>query len=98
LPSTIEEVQREFNARGLAVLAINIQEDREKVAGWVAANRVSSRVLLDVSGEVTRRYGVTGTPTTFLVGRDGKLIGKATGTRGWTTAVGRRLFTALAGS
>jgi len=80
------------------VLAINIQEDRGKVAAWVAGNRVSVPVLLDTSGAVTRQYGVTGTPTVFIVGRDGKLIGKATGTKGWTTAAGRALFQSLVAS
>ena len=77
------------------MLAINIQEDREKVAAWVADSRVSFTVLLDTSGSVTQQYGVTGTPTVFIVGRDGKLIGKTAGTRGWTTAAGRALLRAL---
>lgn len=95
MPSTIERVHREFKDRGLAVIAINIQEDREKVAAWVAESKISFTVLLDPSGAVTGEYGVTGTPTVFLLGRDGKLVGKAIGDRGWTTDRGRALLQAL---
>lgn len=98
MPSTIERVHRDFKDRGLAVVAINIQEGRDTVAGWVQSRGLSFTVLLDPSGAVTRAYEVTGTPTVFLLGRDGKLIGKAIGDRGWLTDRGRALLQALVAS
>lgn len=91
----MERVHRDFKDRGLAVVAINIQEDRETVARWVKSSGISLTVLLDPSGAVTREYEVTGTPTVFLVGRDGKLVGKAIGDRGWMTDRGKALLQAL---
>jgi peroxiredoxin len=95
LPSTIEQVHQEFKGRGLTVLAIDIQEPRGKVQTWVRDSGVSFTVLLDPDGAVARAYEVTATPTVFLVGRDGRLLGKAVGTRAWTSSTGRALFTAL---
>jgi peroxiredoxin len=95
LPSTIEQVHKEFGPRGLTVLAVNIQESRATVAKWVRENNVTSRVLFDADGAVTAAYRVTATPTVVLVGRDGKLVGRAVGTRGWTSAAGRALLNAL---
>jgi peroxiredoxin len=95
LPSTIEQVQREFKDRGLAVLAINIQESRETVVKWIATKSVTSTVLLDRSGSVTNSYRVTATPTAFLIGRDGKLVARAIGTKPWTSKDGRALLAAL---
>ena len=98
MPSTIERVHRDFKDRGLAVIAINIQEDRDTVARWVKSSGLTVTVLLDPGGAVTRDYEVTGTPTVFLLGRDGKLVGKAIGDRGWLTDRGKALLQALVAS
>jgi len=65
------------------------------VAAWARENGLTSRILLDSDGAVTRAYGVTGTPTVSLVGRAGQLVGKAVGPRGWMSDLGRALLTAL---
>ncbi len=95
LPSTIEEVHREYGPRGLAVVAVNILESRNEVAIWVSQKKVTSTVLLDTDGAVTAAYRVTGTPTVVLVGRDGKLVGRAAGMRPWMSTAGRAFLTAL---
>jgi peroxiredoxin len=95
LPSTILQVHREFAPRGLSVLAINIREARGTVERWVRKNGIQFPVLLDSDGTVTRAYSVSGTPTVFLVGRTGQLVGKAVGPRGWMSEAGRKLLEAL---
>ena len=91
----MEQVHKEFNQKGLTVLAVNMQENRHQVANWVKEKNVTSLVLLDADGAVTRLYGVTGTPTVVLIGRQGELIGRAVGSRAWTGEKGRGLFEAL---
>ena len=98
MPSTIEQVHKEFGGRGLVVLAVNIQESPDKVKAWVREKNVTMRVVLDQPGAHTRAWGVTATPTTFLVGRDGKLVGKVSGTKAWTGERGRALLNALLGT
>jgi hypothetical protein len=44
---------------------------------------------------VSRAYQITGTPTVFLVGRDGRLVAKAPGTKLWASPQGRELLRAL---
>ena len=95
MPSTIEQVHREFKDRGLTILALHIKGTREVVATWVRDNRVTTSVLLDLDGAVTRAYGVTGTPTVYLVSREGQMVGKAFGQRSWTSDAGRALLAAL---
>jgi len=97
LPSEIEQVHQRYGDR-LAVVAINIQESREKVAAWTRGKPLSFTVLLDASGAVTSAYEVTATPTVFLVSREGKLVGKALGNKAWTSEQGRALLTRLVGS
>ena len=95
MPSTVEQVHKEFNQRGLTVLAVNVQEHRDQVANWVEEKNVTSPILLDADGAVARWYGVTGTPTVVLIGQQGELIGRAVGSREWTGEKGRGLFEAL---
>ena len=92
MPSTIEQVHRQFKDRGLVVLAINIQESKSTVAAWAKDKKVTVPVLRDAAGAVTRAYRVTGTPTVVVVGRDGKVVGVANGTREWTSDKGRALL------
>lgn len=95
MPSTIEQVRREYGARGLGVVAIDIEEAREAVAAWVRESRVSVPVLLDLDGQVARQWDVTSTPTVFLLARDGRVVAKAVGNRPWMSAEGQALLQAL---
>jgi peroxiredoxin len=94
----MEQVHQEFGQKGLTVLAVNMQENRDQVAHWVEGKNVTSLILLDADGAVAQLYGVTGTPTVVLIGRQGELIGRAVGSREWTGEKGRGLFEALLSS
>jgi peroxiredoxin len=95
LPSSIEQVHQEYKDRGLAVLAIDFEEEPSKVRAWADRSLVSMPVLLDRDGAVTRRYDVSATPTTFIVSREGTLVAKALGNRAWRSPAARALFEAL---
>jgi hypothetical protein len=97
LPSHIEEVHRRYGDR-LTILAIDIQESRETVARWASGARPSVTILLDPGGATTREYGVTATPTVFVLSREGKLVGKALGAKPWTSEAGHALLRRLTAS
>ena len=90
-------MQRRYGDR-LAIVAIDIQESREKVETWMKGKQLSFTILLDPSGAVTSEYEVTATPTVFVLSRDGKLVGKALGNKAWTSEHGHALLTRLIGS
>lgn len=75
--------------------AVNIEESRTKVAPYVQKHKMTTPVLLDPDGTASAAYHVTATPTVFLIGRDGKLVAKAIGTKTWTSAQGRALLQRL---
>ena len=95
MPSTIEQVHREYAARGLVVLAVNMEESREKVSVWARARGLTMDVLLDIAGDVNTAWNVTHSPMVFVIGRDGRLIARAIGNRGWAEPEGRALLDAL---
>jgi AhpC/TSA family protein len=93
LPSVIEKIHQDFKDAGLVILPISIEEGRGKVAGWMRKQGpVSLPMLLDPDGDASTAYHITATPTVYLVGRDGKLVAKALGTKEWTSPPGRALL------
>jgi len=77
------------------LLFVNLGESRATVSRATSAHRFTAPVLLDTSGRVARAYGVTGTPSVFIIGRDGTILGSAVGPRPWTEPSGRALLEAL---
>ena len=95
MPSTIEQVNREFKDLGLAFYAVNIEESRATVTGFVQKHKLTLPVLLDPDGEASAAYHITATPTVYLIDRDGKLVAKAIGTKAWGSPPGRALLQRL---
>ena len=95
MPSTIEQLHREYGGRGLAVVAVNMEEAPDAVATWVRRKRITMAVALDPSGVASRDWAITATPSAFLVDRDGRVVARAVGTRPWTDAEGRAVIEAL---
>ncbi|MEN8167880.1 MAG: TlpA disulfide reductase family protein [Pseudomonadota bacterium] len=75
----IEPVYRKYRERDLVILAINVRQDPKTAARFIRKLDISYDVLLDRQGEVARRYGVIGLPTTFIVDPSGKLHTKILG-------------------
>ena len=79
----------------MSVLLVNLHEDRAKVARAVADRGYLAPVVLDADGSISQSFGIRATPTTFLIARDGSIVGRAIGPRAWTGPDGRALFRAL---
>ena len=95
MPSTVEQLHRDLSGRGLSVIAVNIQEGQSTVAAWAREKNVTISILLDTGGEATRQYGVIATPTSFLIDRQGRLLGRMVGPRDWASPPGRALIASL---
>ena len=79
----------------MTVIAVNIQEGRSTVAGWIKEKKVTIPILLDADGDVTKRYGVIATPTAFLIDRQGRVLGRIVGPRDWDSPAGKALIAGL---
>ena len=71
--TAIEPLYQAFKDQGLQVLAVNVRQDRETAARFIARLGVSYPVLLDQDGKLARQFGVTGLPTTYFIDRAGRL-------------------------
>jgi peroxiredoxin len=79
----IDALHRTLKDEDFMVMALSIQEDKKKVSRFMQSNKVDFPVYLDSDGAVATQYGVTGIPTTYIIGPDGKIVGRAIGPREW---------------
>lgn len=85
----------EYRPKGLELVLVNMGENEDRVRAAVKSRGYRARVALDADLDVSGQYGVRGTPTVFLVNRQGLIVGRAIGMREWTEARARAVLEAL---
>jgi peroxiredoxin len=74
----IKKSYDKYHEHGFEVVGVSIDREREKLEAYVEEKQVPWITLheKDNAGQnpATKRYGIFGIPTMFLVGRDGKVI------------------------
>lgn len=75
----IEKLYQETKDSDLIILAINVGEDKKTVQDFIAKNNYNFTVLLDVKGEASQLYQVTGIPTSYFIDTEGYLDDGVTG-------------------
>ncbi len=68
-----EPLHQQYRDQGLAVLAINMQQSRDTVAHYLSRLTISYPVLMDETGAMAQRYGVSALPLVYLLDRQGRL-------------------------
>ena len=77
-------------------MLVNFQESADTARKAAKDRGYVAPVLVDGSGDVAGRvYGVWGPPTSYLVDRQGRLLGRIQGARDWTTPAARNLIKSL---
>jgi peroxiredoxin/outer membrane lipoprotein-sorting protein len=77
----VEKLYKEFKAKGLVVFGVDFAEDPAVVRAFLARNPYTIPILLDVSGEVGRKYQADGIPTLVVIGKDGRISSYFVGVR-----------------
>lgn len=75
----LEEVYREWEEKGLVMLAVNVGETAATVQSFMDENGFTMPVLLDRTQATSRNYNITGIPTTFILDKDGIIREKVIG-------------------
>jgi thiol-disulfide isomerase/thioredoxin len=70
----MNEVQARYGARGLEIVAVNLDTRSEDARSFLAALPPQFRVAFDAQGMTPRQYGIRGMPTSLLLGPDGKVL------------------------
>ncbi len=91
MPS-MEKVYNELKNEGFVILAVDLAEDNKTVQSFVDELGITFPVVLDQSGEVGGAYDARSIPTTYIIGRDGNILGRAIGVRPWEEDSYKDLF------
>ena len=92
----LESLWLRYRDQGLVVLALSADRDNlQRVTAFINQGSYSFPVLLDTEGEVRKTYEVRALPTSYLIGRDGKFIGRMIGEREWDSTQGRKMIELL---
>jgi thiol-disulfide isomerase/thioredoxin len=81
----------------LAVLAISVDRRGEAVVGPFIERQAISKlpIYLDSKSELAHAFGVEGIPTTILIDREGREVGRYLGPADWNGAAAHRLLDRL---
>lgn len=74
----IKELYAKFKDRGLVVIGVSLDEDLKTIQGVVSRRGLTWPQIQDgKEGQIARLYNVKGTPTYYVLGRDGKIAAKS---------------------
>jgi len=82
MPS-IEKLHAQLKDRDFVIIAVSLQEPGSRVKDFVKKFNLTFTILLDTDGKIGRQFGIRSIPTTFVLDRDGGIIGKVFGAREW---------------
>ncbi len=94
----MEALYQRFKELGLVILAVSLDQGGAKVVqSFVDKKGLTFPIGIDSSGKAKSIYRVTSLPTTFLIDRDGRIIGKCVGPRDWASEDALALVESLLG-
>jgi thiol-disulfide isomerase/thioredoxin len=69
----LDAMQRKYGEDGLVVIGINEDNVAEDAVVFLKAVPVSFRIVRDKEGALAREFGLTAMPSSYVIGRDGKV-------------------------
>jgi len=92
----LHHMEQGLDAAKFRMICINVDRgDSDDVRKFIDTVSPQFHTLLDPEGSVRNRYAVRGLPTTYLIGSDGKIIGRIVGERDWSTGAAHAMLAAL---
>ena len=73
------------------MVSVSLREPADTVREWGEDFGIGFPVWLDPTGETPTAFGVRGHPSTVLIDRDGRIVGRVPGERDWSSPGARRL-------
>jgi thiol-disulfide isomerase/thioredoxin len=94
---TIQRLHERFGSSGLRVVAVAVDDPpfADRVAAFVKERGLTFEILHEGSGTIEQDYRSRGIPSTYLVGRDGRLRVIRQGAADWDTEAVHRLVEQL---
>lgn len=68
------QLNEKYRARGLRIVAVNLDKDRTLADGFLAEHPAPFTVAFDPAGRTADTYKVKVMPSSFVIGKDGSLL------------------------
>ena len=75
----LAELQQRYGEKGFTVVAINLDQDRKAADAFLAKYPAPFHVAFDPQGKTAEAFHIEVMPTSFLVGRDGRVLERHSG-------------------
>jgi len=85
LPS-LQNLQNAFPEKEFLILTVAVDRNRSAIQKIKESLNIQMPVIMDPDEVIAKKYEIQMLPITYLIGRDGKFIGKFTGERVWDSA------------
>jgi len=69
----LEQLNRQYHAKGVTLLGINVEPDSAAAVDWLKATPVTFPILFDTDSKVSSLYEVAGMPNTVIIDRKGQV-------------------------
>jgi thiol-disulfide isomerase/thioredoxin len=79
----MEKLHQKFKNKEFEMVAVNLQEPVSQVKQFFRDYKLTFTTLLDSDGAVGAHFRITSIPTTFILNKQGIIIGKVFGPRKW---------------
>ena len=91
MPS-MEKLHRKLKGKDFEMIAVNLQEPALRVKDFLKKYPLTFTILLDSKGKIGPQFGIRAVPTTFILDKNGGIIGRALGSRPWDSKESMALF------
>lgn len=82
----MDELQQKYSSKGLVILAVNVDENVAAMKDFLKDYPVQFNILHDATKKLVGTANIGSMPTSFLIGKDGKVVAVHKGFHGKETA------------
>jgi thiol-disulfide isomerase/thioredoxin len=77
----LNAMQARYADRGLVVIGVNVDRERAAADRFLRDVPAAFRIVYDPAGALASRFDLPGMPVSYLIGRDGEVVGQHLGFR-----------------
>ena len=70
----MQALYNKYHKGGFEIVAVNVDKDHKAALEFMKDMQASFPVVFDSTGSLAKRYGVDAMPSSFIYGRDGRLV------------------------
>jgi len=87
-----QKLHNRLKDKKFVMVTVNLRESAETIKKFINKNGLTFITLLDSTGDVGVIMGIRTIPTTFILGKNGKILGMVMGSRKWDSEKSVALF------